>query len=267
MPNNRIPTTFRKIFFFILLLSSLLFLSGCGDFSPIDENSTGFFNRTIVYPLSLFIKILAQVFNGSYGLSIIVITLVIRLIIMPFMIKQQKQSQEMQEKMAMMKPEIDAIQEKYKGKQKMDDQLAMQRELSELYKEHDFKPGQMVTGCLPILLQMPVLIGFFYAIRRTPEISEASFLWFNLGETDFFLVLLAAFVYFLQARFSLMGVETRQGQPNMMAMMAYISPIMIGFISLTMPAALPLYWVVSGLFMTIQTFLIKKYMPKRTPVN
>src|SRR5690625_2814674 len=134
----------------------------------------------------------------------------------------------------------------------------MQKELSELYQEHNYNPIQMATGCLPLFLQMPFLIGFYYAIRRTPEIAEQSFLWFSLGETDILLVLLAAVIYFIQARVSLIVLDRNQQGP--MALMAYVSPIMIGLISLTLPAALPLYWVVSGLFMVVQTLVIKKYV-------
>src|SRR5690625_7440190 len=92
----------------------------------------------------------------------------------------------------------------------MDDQLAMQRELNELYQKHNFNPVKMMSGCLPMIIQMPFLIGFYYAIRRTSEIGEQPFLWFNLGETDLLLVLLAVIVYFIQARTSLIGVGQKQ---------------------------------------------------------
>src|SRR5690625_3387749 len=214
MENKQIATAFRKVIFSLVIGFSLLMLTGCGDFSPIDETTTGFFNQSIVYPLSLLIKKIASFFGGSYGLSIIVITLALRLIILPFMVKQQRQGQDTQEKMAVMKPEMEKIQDKYKDKRSFEDQRAMQKEIGELYKKYDFQPGQMLAGCLPLLLQMPVLIGFFYAIRRTPEIAEASFLWFNLGETDLFLVVLAVVVYYVQARVSL--IHLNQPQQNMM---------------------------------------------------
>lgn len=169
------------------------------------------------------------------------------------MIKQQKQSKLSQEKMKVIKPEMDEIQKKYKDKRDMDDQLAMQRELNELYQKHNFNPVKMMSGCLPMIIQMPFLIGFYYAIRRTSEIGEQPFLWFNLGETDLILVGLAVAVYFLQALVSLVGLE--QKQQGAMGMMVYISPIMIGIISLSMPAALPLYWTIGGLFMVIQTLI------------
>src|SRR5699024_7578397 len=117
MNKNSILTALRKYWKIITVISVLAFLAGCGDFSPIDETSTGFFNEKFVYPFSMLIKWIAGLFNGSYGLAIIVITVALRLVISPFMIKQQKQSQVSQEMMKVLKPEIDEIQEKYKNSQ------------------------------------------------------------------------------------------------------------------------------------------------------
>lgn len=261
MGKNNILTAFRNYYFVILVIGALLLLAGCGgDFTPIDESTTGFFNRYLVYPFSLLIKVIAGIFNGSYGVSIIILTIAIRLVILPFMVKQQKQSLYAQEKLSAIKPEMDEIQKKYKDKRSMEDQMQMQRELSELYQKHNFNPGSMFMGCLPLIIQTPFLIAFYYAIRRTPEIAEQSFLWFSLGETDLLLVILAVVIYYIQARVSLIGLDEQQRRQ--MAMMAYISPIMIGAISLTMPAVLPLYWAVGGLFMMIQTLFIKKFVVK-----
>src|SRR5699024_524036 len=169
---------------------------------------------------------------------------------------QEKSGKESQGKMAEIMPEMERIREKYKGEMKTEDRLAMQEEISELYKEHDYNPAQMLTGCLPLFLQMPFLIGFFYAIRRTPEIAEQSFLWFNLGETDLWLVAIAVIVYFIQSRVSLIGLE--ESQKKQMAIMGILSPIMLGFISLNGPAALPLYLSFSFLFFVLQSLIIKR---------
>lgn len=258
MGQKSILTTLRK-YRFIVLIIGLVLLTACGgDFSAIDESTTGFFNEYIVYPFSLLIKWIADHLSGSYGLSIIVITIALRLVVLPFMVKQQKQGKITQEMMKIIKPEMDAIQEKYKDKQDKDKQLNMQRELSELYETYNFNPVKMVTGCLPMIIQMPFLIGFYYAIRRTPEIADQSFLWFNLGEVNIPLALIAVLTYYIQARVSLIGTDQTSKGP--MAMMLYVSPIMIGIISFIMPAALPLYWTVGGLFMIIQTVIIKKYV-------
>lgn len=268
MERNSLLTNFKKYRFLILLLLSLLILGGCGNnFTPVDSESTGFFSHYFVYPMSLLIKKVALLLQGKYGVAIIVITIGIRFVLMPFFIKQSKSSQESQEKMAIIKPEMTAIQENYKGKNSRGDQLEMQNELSALYKKHDFNPVKMATGCLPMILQMPILIGFYYAIRRTPEISEQTFLWFSLGETDILFVIVAVLIYYFQARVSLIGLE--KSRRKQMAIMGLISPIMIGIISLNVPAALPLYWAVSGLFVIVQTLIIKKTVHgnKITSVN
>lgn len=258
MEGNSLLTYFKKYRFLILLLS-LLILSGCGNnLTPVDSSSSGFFSHYLVYPMSLLIKKVAFLLQGNYGIAIIIITLSIRFVLMPFFIQQSKNSQESQGKMATIKPEMNAIQEKYKGKKSRENQLKMQNELNDLYKKHNFNPVKMATGCLPMILQMPILIGFYYAIRRTPEIAEQSFLWFNLGETDILFAIVAVLIYFIQSKVSLIGLE--DSKRKQMSVMGLISPIMIGIISLNVPAALPLYWAVSGLYMIVQTFIIKRYI-------
>lgn len=252
-------TRFKK-YGLVVLLFSLIFLVGCGaEMTPIESDPTGIFDRYLVYPFSLLIKKLATLF-GSYGLSIIVITLGIRVILLPFMINQTKNSQESQEKMKVIQPEMDEIKEKYKGKKGTDSQLEMQQELSALYKAHNFNPLKTAAGCLPMIIQLPFLIAFYYAIRRTPEIAVQPFLWFHLGQTDYVLVILAVVIYYFQSRVSLIGLG--EMQRKQMAMIGYLSPIMIGIISLNVPAALPLYWAVGGLFMILQTLIIKKLIVK-----
>src|SRR5699024_4089356 len=113
-----------------------------------------------------------------------------------------------------------------------DKQLKMQKELNELYKTYNFNPVKMVAGCLPMVIQMLFLIGFYYAIRRTSEIAEQSFLWFSLGEVNIILALIAVLTYYIQARVSLIG--NSQASKGPMGMIVYVSPIMIGFISFIM---------------------------------
>ncbi|MDY0395861.1 YidC/Oxa1 family membrane protein insertase [Virgibacillus halophilus] len=117
MENKSVFTFIKKYGLIVLLLA--LVLTGCSDLNkPIEENTTGFFNHYFIYNFSVLIKALADFMGGSYGLSIIIITLAIRLVLMPFMLKQTKSSLEMQDKMGIMKPELDAIQKKYKGKKR-----------------------------------------------------------------------------------------------------------------------------------------------------
>ncbi|MUV38631.1 Membrane protein insertase YidC [Lentibacillus sp. JNUCC-1] len=255
MQHSSIFTLVKKYGLIGLLL--LLVLTGCTDLNePINSDTEGWFNHYFVYTFSVLIKGLAHFLNDSYGLAIIIITLLIRLAVMPFMLKQTRSSLEMQDKMKFIKPELDEIQKKYKGKKDKESQMKMQQETMQLYQKHNFNPLASMAGCLPMLIQFPILIGFYYAIRKTPEIATHNFLWFNLGETDLLLTALAVIIYFLQFRVSQIGLDPQQ--KKQMAMIGLISPIMIGFVSLNAPAALPLYWAVGGLFIIVQTLISKR---------
>ncbi|TFJ91899.1 membrane protein insertase YidC [Lentibacillus salicampi] len=248
--------TFTKKYSLITLII-VIFLAGCGSINePINADTEGFFNHFFVYNFSLLIKGMASFLNGSYGLSIILITLIIRLAVMPFMLKQTRSSLEMQDKMKELKPEMDEIQNKYKDKKDKESQMKMQQEMMQLYQKHNFNPLASMAGCLPLVIQMPILIAFYYAIRRTPEIAAHQFLWFDLGQTDILLTILAVVIYFVQFRVSQIGLDPKQ--KKQMAIFGMLSPIMIGVISLSAPAALPLYWAVGGLFIIGQTLISKK---------
>ncbi|TXL64531.1 membrane protein insertase YidC [Cerasibacillus terrae] len=250
--------TFLKKYKWIGIAFVILLLAGCGGGinQPINENTSGWFNHYFVYNFSLIIKKIASILNGSYGLSIIVITLVIRLALLPSMLKQTKNSLVVQDKMKELKPELDALNEKYKGKKTQEAQMEKQQEMMKIYQSHQFNPLASFSGCLPLLIQMPILIAFYYAIRRTPEIAVQSFLWFDLGQTDLLLTGIAVVIYFIQFKVSQIGLDEKQRKQ--FAVLGLISPIMIGVISLNAPAALPLYWTVGGLFIMMQTLISKR---------
>ncbi|MEW9675723.1 membrane protein insertase YidC [Lentibacillus sp. L22] len=253
MERKSVFTTLGKYSLIGILL--LIVLTGCQLNEPISADSTGFFNHYFIYPFSVLLKGLASVLGGSYGLSIIILTIVIRLCLMPFMLRQMKNSTKMQAKMKVMKPEMDEIQKKYKDKKDRDSQMQMQQEMMQLYQKHQMNPLSSL-GCLPMIIQFPILIAFYYAIRRTPEIATHTFLWFNLGQTDFVLPFIAAAVYLIQARVSQIGMDEKQRKQ--MALFSFISPVMIFIVSFNFPSALPLYWTISGSFLVIQTWISKK---------
>lgn len=224
--------------------------------SSIDSSTPGFFNHYIVYPFSVVLKTVASWFQGNYGLSIVFVTLMLRLVLMPIMLKQSKSQMILKDKMANIQPEMKVIQEKLKKTTSAEEKAKLQQELMLVYKKHNMNPLASLGGCLPVLLQMPILMGFYYAIRSTPEMATHSFLWFDLGQPDIFLAVLAAVVYLLQFKISLTGLP--EEQKKQMAIVGYLSPFMMGFFSLTAPAALPLYWVVGGCFLMVQTYISKK---------
>ncbi|MED4207288.1 YidC family membrane integrase SpoIIIJ [Neobacillus mesonae] len=231
------------------VMAVFLLLGGCSQVNkPITSESTGFWNEYIVYPLSWLIKEAAYLLGGNFGLSIIVVTILIRLVILPLMIKQTKSSKAMQA----LQPEMKALREKYSSKDQKTQQK-LQQETMALFQKHGVNP---MAGCFPLIIQMPILIGFYHAIMRTREIAEGSFLWFDLGEKDPFYILpiVAGITTFIQQKMMMAGTENQNPQ---MAMMVWMMPIMIVVFAISFPSALSLYWVVGNIFMIVQTYFIK----------
>jgi YidC/Oxa1 family membrane protein insertase len=245
MKHNRLLLTL----FTLLITSSLL--TAC---QSSGGNDHGFFHTMFVEPFIQAIHFVAGLFGGSFGLSIIVITIFIRLILMPFMLKQYKSQQTMNEKMALLKPKLDELQKKLKNAKKPEEQQKLQQEMLSLYQKHGINP--LSAGCLPAIIQMPILLGFYYAIRGSEEIATHSFLWFNLGQPDLIITAAAGIVYYFQFKVSQMNLP--EAQQNQMKLMGLLSPIMIVFVSLNAPAALPLYWTVGGTFLILQTIVARK---------
>jgi YidC/Oxa1 family membrane protein insertase len=242
----------KKLWLTGVLLLLFFVLTGCSDLNqPIDANSKGIWNEWFVYPLSWFIKYVAHIFNGSYGISIIICTIIIRLIILPLMIKQIKNSKAMQE----MQPEMKKLREKYSSKD-AETQKKLQQETMLLFQKYNVNP---LAGCFPLLIQMPILIAFYHAVYRTEEIRNHTFLWFSLGHVDYILPFIAAATTFIQQKI----MVGRMGNANpQMAIMTYVFPIMIAIFAFNFPAALALYWVVGNIFMIFQTYFI--YAPSKS---
>ncbi|MDE5414957.1 membrane protein insertase YidC [Alkalihalobacterium chitinilyticum] len=237
--------TTNTFILFILLIGCTLLLASCGATTqPITAESTGVWNHYFVYPLSWLITFVAQLFNGSFGLSIIVVTIFIRLMILPLTLKQNRSSRVMQA----IKPEMEALKDRYNMKDPKEQQK-FQKEMLSIYQKHGVNP---MAGCLPILIQMPVLMAFYFAIMRTEEIARHSFLWFNLGSPDplFILPIVAAVTTFIQ------GKLTMRTLPANMQVTIYIMPAMILMAALAMPSALALYWVIGNLFMIVQSYFL-----------
>lgn len=240
-----------------MALAGLLLLSGCGTNGTINADTPGFFNHYVIFPLSYLIQHIATFFGGSYGIAIMAITLLIRLVLLPLMMRQFRSQQTMKQKMAAMKPELDKLNEKYKNKSDRDSMAKKQQEMMQLYGQHQFNP--LAVGCLPMLIQIPILSGLYYAIKLTPELAQHSFLWFQLGTPDKILPFLAGIVYYVQFRVSQIGVDP--AQKKQMAVVGLLSPVMMVIFSFSAPAAVPLYWVTGGLFVIAQTWLAKKLYP------
>jgi len=239
----------KKIVLLIGFILLVTLLTGCTEINePITPESKGIWNQYIVYPLASFIVMVAEFAGGNFGLSIIIVTIIIRLIILPLMIKQVKSSKAMQA----IQPEMKKLKEKYSSKDQKTQQK-LQEETMKLFQQYNINP---LAGCLPILIQMPILIGFYHAIMREPQLQEhAQFLWFDLSAPDpiYLLPIIAGVTTFIQQKISMVGMEDNQ----QMKMMLWMMPIMIVVFAFNLPAALSLYWVVGNIFSIVQTYFIK----------
>ncbi|WPS86024.1 membrane protein insertase YidC [Brevibacillus halotolerans] len=242
----------RKSLPVFLFGAVVLLLSGCSNTAPITSDSPGIWDHFFVYPFSWLIQNVASLTDGNYGLAIVIMTLLIRTLLLPLMMKQMKSGAAMKK----LQPQIDKLKKKYSNSNQDPKQAQkMQMEMMELYKASGVNP---MAGCLPALVQMPILMAFYFAIRRTPEIADHSFMWFNLGHADpfYILPLLAAATTFFQTMLSMKMTPTMGA--NHMKMFYYMMPIMIFMAGMNLPAALPLYWVVGGVFSLVQTYFLNK---------
>ncbi|MBN8236498.1 YidC family membrane integrase SpoIIIJ [Halobacillus kuroshimensis] len=243
----------NKMIALLAMAGVLTFLSGCTQVNQeINSDSTGFWNEYIVWPLSQTLLYFADLFSGSYGLSIIVVTIIIRLVLLPLNVKQLKSSKAMQD----IQPELQSLREQYSSKDAQTQQK-LQQETMQLFQKHGVNP---LAGCLPIIVQMPILIGFYHAIMRTSEIQTHNFLWLELGSSDPFLAILTAGTTFLQQKLMMAGGAAAQNPQ--MQMMLYVMPLMIGTFAFFFPSALALYWIVGNIVMILQTVFIRKPMMK-----
>lgn len=180
---------------------------------------------------------------GNFGVSIIIVTILIKIMLLPLTLKQDKSMKEMKK----LQPELEKIKEKYANNKQM-----LNIKTMELYKEHKVNP---LGGCLPLLLQLPILFALFGVLRNGIIPKDSSFLWLKLSVPDPFYVLpvLNGAVSFFQQK--LMG--SADSNPQMKNMM-YIFPIMMIMFSLKMPSGLQLYWLTSSILAVVQQYFIMK---------
>lgn len=209
-----------------------------------------FFLMSVFSPITdVFTTILTALYSmlekfgvGSYGLAIIILTVLIKIILYPLTKKQVQSMKAMQE----IAPKMKKLQEKFK-----DNPQVLQQKMLQLYQEGGVNP---LAGCLPMFLQMPILMALYYTFFSFDYGGSApSFLWIpNLSETDpvYILPLIAAATTFLMQKIS--TVEMNQQTKIMM----FFFPLFMGFISLNLPAGLVLYWATQNVVQIFQQLFI-----------
>lgn len=235
-------------------VAMLLVLTGCVQVDKTTGQPTGFIWNTIGAPMGEAIKYFANDMGLGFGVGIIIVTIIVRLIILPLGIYQSWKATLHSEKMNALKHVLEPHQTRLKEAETQEEKLEAQQALFAAQKEHGISMFGGV-GCFPILLQMPFFSAIYFAAQHTEGVSEASFLGIALGSPSWILVAFAGVLYYLQSLLSLHGVED-ETQREQIKKMLYMSPLMIVMFSIFSPASVTLYWVVGGFMMILQQFII-----------
>lgn len=242
----------------ILSLTGLIFiLSGCVRTTKSGK-PYGLVYDYLAKPAQAIMEWLAH-YVGSYGWAIIALTVVVRMILLPMMINQMKNSTIQQEKMQLIRPQMTELQNLAKKAKTPEEQQAASQAMMQLYRRNNISMTGGI-GCLPLLIQLPVFAGLYSAIKYSPELSHTVFMGIKLGNTSWILAILSFLAYVLQGYVSLIGIP--EAQKKQMRAMLLINPVMILIFTMSSPAGLGLYFFIGGLFACLQTIIINLYRPK-----
>lgn len=269
----------QKWLLFTILVVTALLVSGCGvPFEGVDVTTTqpdGPWQQFAVWPLAHALIWLSGVFENAnipyhWGFAIIAFTIIVKLVTFPLTLTQLRGMQAQKD----LAPKIQELQKKY-GK----DREKLAQEQMKLYQEAGVNP---LSGCLPLLIQMPVLFALYAAlVALGPSFNNANFFWLpDLGfpryseglgwittafsQGDYLLlvsylilpILLIATQFIMQKWMTTTTPGSNEGQAQMMQQMSLMMTFMFGFFTLTVPAGLTLYWVTSNLLQMLQQWLI-----------
>lgn len=229
--------------------------------------------KIILQPLYNLLMVFYNHLGHDLGISIIILTIIIRVVFWPLQAKALRSTREQQA----IQPEIEKIKEKYKKNPQKQSQ-----EILTLFRTHKVSP---LSGCLPILIQFPILIGLYSIFNRGLKIESFSWLygfmkipasfntyffhWIDLAQPEKIVFpILAGITQFILAWLTNLQMKQFQAKkkdpsrPDFNSMlgkqMLYIFPVMIVFISMKLPAALALYWIITNIFMIIQQYLVNQ---------
>jgi YidC/Oxa1 family membrane protein insertase len=240
-------------------------LPTCAEFKPSDLKYQNIWESILVKPIAwLILKI--GLFLGNYGLSVMVMSLIIRALMIPLTKKSQDQSNNMKKA----QPEIEKIERKYHNRDDNDSLMAKSQETMMVYKKYNINP---VMGCLTAFIQLPLFFAFLEAINRVPAIFEGNLFNMNLGMTpivglqqqNFIYIILVIVIIattYLSFKIS-MNTQVMGDNASQMKLMMAMMLVMISFASFSLPTAIALYWVVNNIFAIVQSLITNKLNERR----
>lgn len=226
-----------------------------GVIKPPSGGPYAFVFQYIGRPIQRLIEWTAQTIGGNNGfaLGIIIISFVVRLILLPLSLNQSYKATTQQEKMKAIQPQLKLIQDK----QNEVTDPAVKQQISQLmmqvYKENNMSLVGGI-GCLPLLIQMPFMMGIYQAVQYSQEIGSATFFSIPLGKSSIIIAIIATLFYVAQSYLAaqMIPVEQRKQQQTML----FMNPVITFFISMVSSAALGLYFLVGGIIILIQQLIV-----------
>lgn len=240
-------------------------LPTCSEFKITSGEYENLFTSLITKPLAFIILKIGEIVK-NYGIAIMIVGLLIRLVLMPLTKKSLMQSENLKKA----QPEIQKLEKKYRNKNDKDSLMMKSQETMMIYKKYDINP---MSGCLFAFLQLPILFAFLEAINRIPAFFEENLWKFQLGTTPleglqsgnyFYLIIVALII--LTTYFSFKNMNMAVADPAQQKQMKFMSIFMLVFISIasfSLPVAIALYWIVSSVFSIIQNIYIKDFKLKK----
>ena len=230
---------------------------------PLGGSVIGLISRGVIIPTFNFLG----KFIHNYGLIILIMTILIKIVVSPLTMKSYKSSA----KMNVIKPEIDKLNEKYP---KQEDALKKQQAMMELYKRAGISP---MGGCLPMLLQLPILYAMFRFFPASIELRQQKFLWaddlsaydsildlpFNIplyGDHVSLFALLMAVSMFLYSKMTSSQMSNDPSMAGMKFMSVWLMPLMMLFICNNLSSGLSYYYLLSNLITMLQTWFVRRYL-------
>ena len=244
-------------------------LPTCRDFNLTSNPYDGLWQALLVRPLAFLILQLGYLV-GNFGISVMLIGVLIRVVLLPLSIKSMRQSSNLQKA----QPEIARIERKYAGKTDSESMMAKSQETMMVYQKYKINP---VSGCVVALIQIPLFFAFLAAINEVPAIFEGELFGMHLGMTPWKGLAEGQYIYivliFLIVATTYISFKNtmKQGQNNeMMKQMNFMFMFMIISISIasfSLPTAIAFYWIVINGFAVFQNFIIKRILAKENNKN
>ena len=238
-------------------------LPECKNFKINSNKSRSLWEFLFVKPLAYVIVKLGYAIK-NFGLSVMIVGILIRVVLLPFSKKSQLQSQNLQKAT----PEIQQLEIKYKDKTDSESLMQKSQETMMIYKKYGVNP---LSGCLLAFIQLPLFFAFLQAINRVPAIFEGKFLGLSLGMTPttgiskgnyVYLILVALVLLTTYYSFKKTLSQTATAGQGQSKSMLIIMLIMIFAASFSLPTALALYWIVTNAFIVVQNYIIDKSVKK-----